>query len=110
MYPRLDKKLYQSPYIEMFYCLGKEWEDKDVFIVIGYSFRDDIIKNIFINGLKKCNKKRIILVHPVAETIRDNMFKDYASQIIPITSKFGEKDNYQGVNESIKNCLNTINI
>ena len=63
----------------MFYCLGKEWEDKDVFIVIGYSFRDDIIKNIFINGLKKCNKKRIILVHPGAETIRDNMFKDYAS-------------------------------
>ena len=38
MYPVLEKHLFVEPYIQMFYCLNKELEDKKACIVIGYSF------------------------------------------------------------------------
>jgi hypothetical protein len=50
MYPIIEKELYLNPYIEMFYCLNKELETKRVCLIIGYSFRDPIIRKIFIKN------------------------------------------------------------
>ena len=50
MYPLIEKELYVDPYIQMFYCLNKELENKRVCLTIGYSFRDPIIRNFFIKN------------------------------------------------------------
>jgi hypothetical protein len=53
IYPLRQKALYIDPYIQMFYLLNKELDSKRVWIVIGYSFRDSVIKKIFTNNLLK---------------------------------------------------------
>jgi hypothetical protein len=107
MYPLLEKNLYQSPYIQMFYYLDQEWNSKRVCIVIGYSFRDSIIKNVFSSQLRKNKDKKIILVDPNAKEIIHNTLNEFTDQIVPIEREFGSLD-YEGVNNEIKEKLSTI--
>jgi hypothetical protein len=107
MYPLLEKNLYQSPYIQMFYCLDQEWQSKNVCISIGYSFRDSIIRNIFSSHLKRNKNKKIILIDPYAKNIRDDKFNGLDEQIIPIEREFGNSD-YINVNKEIKEQLSRI--
>jgi hypothetical protein len=104
IYPLLEKNLYQSPYVQMFYSLDREWENKRICIAIGYSFRDNVIKNIFTTYLKKDRNKRIILVDPKAKEITNYAFNDLAEQIIPIEKNFGNND-FHDVNSKIKETL-----
>lgn len=107
MYPLIEKELYLEPYIQMFYCLNKELETKRVCLTIGYSFRDAIIRNIFIKNLKKDSNKKVILVDPHANEIIQTYFKNLHNQFLPIEDYFGRQD-YEGINEKIKNNLTLI--
>lgn len=104
MYPLLEKNLYQSPYIQMFYNLDQEWKSKRVCIAIGYSFRDSIIRNILSSHLKKNKNKKIILIDPNSKDIVNNKFNGLNDQIIPIERGFGNSD-YRDVNEVIKEII-----
>jgi hypothetical protein len=105
MYPLLENHLYLDPYIQMFYCLNKEWQTKRVCIIIGYSFGDDIITNIFSTFLNKNKQKKIILVHPHAGDIISSIFdKELHDNFVPIEKKFGQA-NYREVNDEIKQTL-----
>jgi hypothetical protein len=89
----------------MFYCLNKEWQTKRVCIIIGYSFGDDIITNIFSTFLNKNKQKKIILVHPHAGDIISSIFdKELHDNFVPIEKKFGQA-NYREVNDEIKQTL-----
>lgn len=104
MYPLIEKELYLTPYIEMLYCLNKELETKRVCLVIGYSFRDPIIRNVFIKKFLKDINKKVILVDPNANEIIQTNFKNFQKNFYPIERYFGDKD-YQKVNEDIKITL-----
>jgi hypothetical protein len=49
----------------MFYLLNKELQYNKVWIVVGYSFRDPVIQNIFGDNFK--DAKKMILIHPHPE-------------------------------------------
>jgi len=64
IYPLREKKLYVYPYIQMLYCLNEELKSKSIWIVVGYSFRDPVIRNIFLSNFTKDMKMIIIDPNP----------------------------------------------
>jgi hypothetical protein len=97
--------LYVEPYIQMFYNLNKDLESKRIWVAIGYSFRDPVIRNIFTTNFDKSGKKRMILVIPNADEIISKRFSNDHHRIIPINERFGG-DDYQAINQMIANQIN----
>ena len=104
MYPLIEKELYVDPYIQMFYCLNKELENKRVCLTIGYSFRDPIIRKIFHKNFLNDSNKKIILVDPHTTEIIQTYFENFHENFLPIEQYFGHTD-YKKVNEEIKIAL-----
>jgi hypothetical protein len=97
LYPIAEKQLYFEPYISMLVRLNRELERKNVWIVIGYSFNDLVIKSIFLKH--STEKKHLILVHPNAEAILNQRLSGIKSKISPIQQHFGlcEKKTISGL-------------
>jgi hypothetical protein len=51
-----QKQLYFTPFIQLFRILDAELRKRDVWIIVGYSFRDIIIRTMFERALAE-NKK-----------------------------------------------------
>lgn len=85
MYPLIEKELYLDPYIQMFYCLNKELETKRVCLTIGYSFRDPIIRKIFIKIFLQDSNKKVILVDPNAKEIIHSYFDNFKKKSTKLT-------------------------
>ena len=73
MYPIAEKELYLEPYISMLVRLNRELKRKKVWLVIGYSFNDPVIQEIFryLYSLKALMKQGADLTSPdnVKETL-----------------------------------------
>lgn len=76
---------------------------KNVWIVIGYSFRDSVIKNIFETHMKK--GKKMLLIDPEAYQIIDKRFPKNKDNILPLPYKFGETYSFKQTNDSIISSL-----
>jgi hypothetical protein len=107
IYPLQQKQLYVEPYLQMFYCLNKDLERKIAWLVIGYSFRDDVISNIFRRNLERSKSKYLIIVHPEANRIAKEHFSGY-EHIVPRELYFGKEDSYESTNAVIKETLQDI--
>lgn len=87
IYPIGEKYVTKSPYLQL---LNKFYEDlmKDkLIIVIGYSFRDDPINNVFIERIKRNGDFKIILVAPHPEKIvKDMSSLELAGQFQKVTT------------------------
>jgi len=87
LYPIAEKQLYLEPFISMLARLNRELQRKNIWIVVGYSFNDPVIEEIF---LKHCSeKKHLILVHPEAKLIVDKKFAGTKAKVSPVNEKFG---------------------
>jgi hypothetical protein len=90
----------------MFYCLNKELAYRNVWLVIGYSFRDPVIKNIFTTNLKDPSKKMIV-VGPTAHEDIEREFLNHNDKIRTINDRFGDI-NYEDVNRTIAKELKSL--
>lgn len=90
IYPLSQKQLYITPFIQMFYHFEKELQAKKIWIIIGYSFRDIIIRNMFENSMGSID--RILLIDPNAESIKNSFDKSH-NKIITINHEFGGTKN-----------------
>jgi hypothetical protein len=104
IYPLQEKRLYIDPYILMFYLLNRELESKPIWIIVGYSFRDSVIQNIFSTIFEKFGNKKMILIAPDADAILNRFHKDHHSNIYKIQKYFGKDDNE--ILPNIKEILN----
>ncbi len=107
IYPLLEKQLYLEPYIQMFYCLDKELAHRNVWLVIGYSFRDPVIKNIFATNLTRNPSKKMIVVGPTAQEDIKREFGNHNNRIRTVNHRFGES-NYEDVNRTIAQELKSL--
>jgi len=99
IYPVQEKELYLEPYISMFVHLNRELKRRSIWVIIGYSFNDPIIREIF---LKNANKgKKIILVHPDAFEVSTSRLNNLEGDVDLITEKFGLEGSFRLVNHSI---------
>jgi hypothetical protein len=102
IYPLRQKQLYVDPYVQMFFCLNKELQYNRVWIIVGYSFRDPVIQNIFNINFK--DGKKMILIHPHPEAVKQR-FPDHQDDIIVIEKYFGKDDYQEVINKNIKEEL-----
>jgi hypothetical protein len=65
--------------------------DVDGCIIIGYSFRDEIIRDVFSNALDR-KKIFMLIIHPNASRIVEEFFSKHKSRIVPINIKFEETE------------------
>jgi hypothetical protein len=107
IYPLFEKQLYLPPYIQLFFCLDKELAYRNIWLVIGYSFRDPVIKNIFATNLAKDASKKMIVVGPSAHSDVYREFGSQSDRIRSINDSFGER-NYEDVNRRIAQALRSL--
>jgi hypothetical protein len=99
LYPIAEKELYLDPYISMLLRLNRELQDKSVWLVIGYSFNDPVIREIFVR--KSNAKKHLILVHPKANQVCEDRLHEMKGKQIPMDKKFGMEETFRQVNHQI---------
>lgn len=79
--------------------LNRELKNMPVCVVVGYSFNDPVIREIF---LRNCDsKKHLILVHPHAKQVCNNRLKEIKANLIPMEKKFGMEESFREVNHQI---------
>jgi len=91
IYPVQQKELYLEPYISMFKEFNRELKRKPIWIIVGYSFADPVIREVFIRNSDQ--SKRIVLIHPDAQKIKEQKLKDIrCKKMSLLNQKFGEED------------------
>jgi hypothetical protein len=106
IYPIQQKELYVEPFISMFSKLNEELKKQDCWIIVGYSFNDPIIREIYIKNSNK--NKKIILLHPHANEVIENQFNGLKGEIIPLEKYFGRPNDFHQVNSMIQDELKKI--
>jgi hypothetical protein len=93
IYPIFDKDISNEFYFTFYYQFKKILLYHDIYLVIGYSFRDHSINNAFYQGLNNNPKSRMIIVTTNQSVInRINMtFKRYSDRLSIIKNRFGEE-------------------
>lgn len=91
LYPIQQKDLYLYPWFNLSYRFKEDLERTKTWIVIGYSFNDEFILNMFGEALKIGDHK-LILVTPDADDIMERKFSLFSTvKVRKVSRKFGEK-------------------
>ncbi|MGH9988604.1 MAG: SIR2 family protein, partial [Nitrososphaeraceae archaeon] len=98
VYPLSQKELYFTPYIQFFKILESELDKRKIWILMGYSFRDIIIRNMFEKALK--TGTMIFLVNPQSSEIK-NLFSEDVKQHIVEFPRYFAQTNYADINQEI---------
>ena len=101
IYPVREKELYKDPFFEALARLKTSLLSEKICVVIGYSFGDEHIQNIFFDAVKRNPKIRLILANPNAKKINDNL-KPIKANIEPIGGEFGEESVFEDLEEKLK--------
>jgi hypothetical protein len=91
IYPIEQKELYVDPYISMFVQLNRELKNKSIWVIIGYSFNDPVIREVFIRNSDET--KRIVLLHPDAQNVKEQRLMNIkCGEMFSLNQKFGQGD------------------
>ena len=99
IYPVQQKELYLEPHVSMLVQLNQQLKNKSNWVIIGYSFSDPVIREIFLRNSSE--KKKIILVHPVAHEVQNQRLTDIKGQFSLIDGRFGLENSFRLINYSI---------
>jgi hypothetical protein len=102
LYPINQKDLYLYPWFDIFKAFKEDLANTQNWIVIGYSFNDLFIREIFLEALRR-EKHRLIIVDPEASKIVEEKFrKEYDSDNIEaIDGRLGENEIISRVEKQI---------
>jgi hypothetical protein len=94
IYPIYEKKLSEKFYYSMYYYFKKILRHHEIYIIIGYSFRDNSINEAFYYGLKDHSASRMIVITTNTTVIDriNTVFSDCRNKIEIINTKFGSSD------------------
>jgi hypothetical protein len=103
LYPIYEKHVTLEPYASL-YGHFRQWLSRDeVYIVIGYSFRDPSINNAFRDALTRTAGSRLILINRSPDRIMNRIRNFPADKIDVIGIEFGHED----LIEELGNILQT---
>ncbi len=102
IYPIQQKELYVEPFISMFGKLNEELKRQNCWIIVGYSFNDPIIREIYLRN--STEEKKIIFLHPHADDIIQKHLNGIEGNVISIEQYFG-LENFHSVNSLIHDAL-----
>ncbi len=100
IYPMREKEVYKDPFFELFTRLKTSLRSEKICIIIGYSFGDEHIRNVFFDAVKRNPEIRIFLINPNAKKIRDDL-EPIKDNIEPIEGKFGEESVFEELKQKL---------
>jgi len=92
LFPIQQKDLYLDPWITFFQHFKLSLKQILTWVVVGYAFNDEFIREIFIEALT--SSKRMYIINPHASEIIQKFPEKKRQYIRPIQMKFGD-DNFQ---------------
>jgi SIR2-like protein len=102
IYPVYDKHVSENPYSYLYNCFRALLNRCEVYIVVGYSFRDPSINNAFRDCLQYKRESRMIIVNTNPDNLRSRIQTFPNAKLDVITAPFGS-------NELINHLENTVN-
>ncbi len=107
LFPIKQKTNYLSPYFDFLAALKKDLLASPRWIIIGYAFNDDVIRDIFVEASRPRRPteeaKKVVIVHP-ADFLLEERLQDLEGPPLFLQKKFGE-DDFQQVNQEIVDLL-----
>ena len=91
LFPIQQKDLYLHPWFTLFQDLKLGLSKKIIWYVIGYAFNDEFIRNVFQESLVSDSSKKLVIINPEAEQIKDKFPESINKQIDILPIKFGDK-------------------
>ncbi len=92
IYPTGDKPLYQEPWIKLLLLLKGALSRTSIWIVVGYSFNDEVILNVFKEALSQGKQsghpKKLFILSKSAEKIKEDHFYGYHEYVTPLPINF----------------------
>lgn len=101
LYPIQQKDLYLEPWFTLLNGFKKDLEETKIWIIIGYSFHDLFIKEIFLESLK--NGKKMVIVDPNAKIIKKEGF-DF-DDVLTIPAQFHKADTLTLIGKEIADLI-----
>lgn len=102
IYPISEKYMYTNPFLDMFYHFRNELVKSSCWLIIGYSLRDEAIKNLLLENANK--NKMMIVVHPKAKMIIEKELGNIpVGELIPIELRFGDEGLVQEIVSLMRN-------
>lgn len=109
VYPIYDKKVSENPYAYLYSYFRKLLNIHDVYIVIGYSFRDNSINNAFKDFLQQKPTSRMIIVNRNPKSIANRIMKVFPNNRIDIIERpFGDFNLLDDLKDIVKHVPNGI--
>lgn len=96
LYPVAGKELYRHPYLDLFRIFRKELNRHKIWVVAGYRFNDEVIRQMFLDACS--SDKRMILIHPRPQPILDGPLASIKDRIVVLEAEFGEAVTTQSQN------------
>jgi hypothetical protein len=100
LYPIDQKDLYLDPWFDIFQGFKEDLSGTRNWLVVGYSFNDLFIREIFLECLERGNH-RLIVVCPEASNIVEKKFGLNRTNIRPIDGKIEEEETISHIREEI---------
>ena len=108
IYPLSQKQLYFTPFIQLFRILEAELRKRELWIIVGYSFRDIIIRTMFERAFAENSKSKMLLVHPHATEQIKPVFREQLRDQVTCLDTYFARQNYSQVNKEIAEILSSL--
>ena len=106
IYPAQKNYATEEPFRRLQRYFEVVLSQHDLCLVIGFSFRDLLINNAFLDFLRGNDKRRLVVVSPNAmKNVEENLGaeeKQLKEQIRYVVGLFGEKATFQFIEEALK--------
>ena len=101
IYPVEQKKVFSPPFTELFYQFRSTLiYEARVLVVIGYSFRDEMIQNLFKEALERNKSLRIFVANKSMDQIR-GILSDFGDRATVIGEEFGSGEFIPSLSEKL---------
>ena len=91
LFPIQQKDLYLHPWFTLFQDLKEGLSTKQKWYVIGYAFNDEFIRSVFQESLVDYSSKKLILINPEANKIKNKFSSNVQNQIDVLPIRFGDE-------------------
>jgi hypothetical protein len=103
LYPIQQKDLYIYPWYDIFKQFKYDLSKTRNWIVIGYSFNDEFIRNMFLEVFRQERQgSRMLIIHPRSKEIVQKFLWQDIRNIEPISAKLGQKETPEKITKAIK--------
>ncbi len=86
LYPVVGKELYRHPYLDLFRIFKKELNRTKTWVVAGYRFNDEVIRQMFIDAYSY--EKKMILIHPRPQPILEGPLAPVKDRVTVLEANF----------------------